>query len=103
MNINNSNSSFDSSFDSITDSLILLNELIIEIINNKNYFNNDEYININKINKSCMIEDDDCNTTKNNKLNIQHYIFYFLLEFIKLNISENNNINSNNENTNNKS
>lgn len=66
MNINNSNSSFtsDSSFDSITDTLILLNELIIEIINNKNYFNNDEYININKINKSCMIEDDDCNTTK---------------------------------------
>lgn len=28
---------------------------------------------------------------------MQHYIFYFLLEFIKLNISENN-INNNNEN-----
>ena len=28
---------------------------------------------------------------------MQHYIFYFLLEFIKLNISENNN-NTNNEN-----
>ena len=78
--------------------LILLNELIIDIINDKKYFNKVEYENIKKININCNINDeDDCLTTIKNKIDMQHYIFYFLLEFIKLNISENN-INNNNEN-----
>jgi hypothetical protein len=78
--------------------LILFNELIIDIINDKKYFNKVEYENIKKINNNCNINDeDDCLTTIKNKLDMQHYIFYFLLEFIKLNISENNN-NYNNEN-----
>jgi len=78
--------------------LILLNELIIDIINDKKYFNKVEYENIKKINNNCNINDeDDCLTIIKNKIDMQHYIFYFLLEFIKLNISENN-INNNNEN-----
>jgi hypothetical protein len=78
--------------------LILFNELIIDIINDKKYFNKVEYENIKKINNNCNISnEDDCLTTIKNKLDMQHYIFYFLLEFIKLNISENNN-NYNNEN-----
>jgi hypothetical protein len=73
--------------------LILLNEFIIDIINDKKYFNSFEYENIKKISNSCIINEDDCHTSK---INMQHYIFYFLLEFIKLNISENNNNNNNN-------
>jgi hypothetical protein len=69
--------------------LILLNEFIIDIINDKKYFNNFEYENIKKINNSCIINEDDCHTSITSKINMQHYIFYFLLEFIKLNISEN--------------
>jgi hypothetical protein len=80
-----------------TNILILLNDLMIDIMNDKKYFNNIEYENIKKINKSCEINyKEDCQVSINNKLNIQHYIFYFLLEFIKLNISENNNNNNNN-------
>lgn len=53
---------------------------------------------LKKINNDCSINnDDDCLTTIKNKLDMQHYIFYFLLEFIKLNISENNNNNNNDE------
>jgi hypothetical protein len=79
--------------------LILLNDFIIDIINDKNFFNNIEYENIKKINKSCEIDNEnDCQTTINNKSNIQHYIFYFLLEFIKLNISDNNYNDCNNNN-----
>lgn len=75
--------------------LILLNDLIINIINDKKYFNEIEYQNIKKINNDCSINnDDDCLTTIKNKLDMQHYIFYFLLEFIKLNISDNNNNNN---------
>ena len=77
--------------------LIMLNDLIIDIINDKNYFNKIEYENIKKINKSCDINyKEDCQISINNKINIQHYIFYFLLEFIKLNISENISNNNNN-------
>ena len=77
--------------------LITLNDLIIDIINDKNYFNKNEYENIKKINKSCDINyTEDCQISINNKINIQHYIFYFLLEFIKLNISENISNNNNN-------
>jgi hypothetical protein len=62
-----------------TNILILLNDFIIDIINDKIFFNNIEYENIKKINKSCEIdEENDCCTTINNKSNIQHYIFYFL-------------------------
>ena len=44
--------------------LILLNELIIDIINDKKYFNKVEYENIKKININCNINDeDDCLTT----------------------------------------
>jgi len=80
-----------------TNILILLNEFSIDIINDKKYFNSFEYENIKKISNSCIINEDDCHTSINSKINMQHYIFYFLLEFIKLNISENNN-NTNNEN-----
>lgn len=81
--------------------LILLNDLIIEIINDKKYFNKIEYENIKKINKSCDINyNEDCQTSINNKINIQHYIFYFLLEFIKLNITENSSNNNNDEKNN---
>jgi hypothetical protein len=78
--------------------LILLNEFIIDIINDKKYFNSFEYENIKKISNSCIINEDDCHTSITSitsKINMQHYIFYFLLEFIKLNISENNNNNTN--------
>jgi hypothetical protein len=80
-----------------TNILILLNEFIIDIINDKKYFNSFKYENIKKISNSCIINEDDCHTSITSKINMQHYIFYFLLEFIKLNISENNN-NTNNEN-----
>ena len=81
-----------------TNVLISLNDLIIDIINDKKYFSKVEFENIKKINKDCSIDNEnDCQTSINHKLNIQHYIFYFLLEFIKLNISENNN-NSNTTN-----
>jgi hypothetical protein len=54
---------------------------------------------LKKISNSCIINEDDCHTSITSKINMQHYIFYFLLEFIKLNISENNNNNNtNNEN-----
>jgi hypothetical protein len=83
-----------------TNVLISLNDLIIDIINDKKYFSKVEFENIKKINKDCSIDNvNDCQTNINHKLNIQHYIFYFLLEFIKLNISENNN-NSNTNTTN---
>ena len=79
--------------------LITLNDLIIDIINDKKYFNKIEYENIKKINKSCDINyDEDCQISINNKINIQHYIFYFLLEFIKLNIAENISNNNSEEN-----
>ena len=79
--------------------LITLNDLIIDIINDKKYFNKIEYENIKKINKSCDINyDEDCQISINNKINIQHYIFYFLLEFIKLNIAENVSNNNSEEN-----
>lgn len=72
--------------------LILLNELIINIINDKKYSKDIEYENIKKINNECIINNDnDCQTTIKNKLDMQHYIFYFLLEFMKLNTSENEN------------
>ena len=65
--------------------LILFNELIIDIINDKKYFNKVEYENIKKINNNCNINDeDDCLTTIKNKLDMQHYIFYFLYNEIVL-------------------
>jgi hypothetical protein len=92
MSINNNNDNI----------LILLNDFIIDIINKRKLFSDNEYENIKKINKTCEFDNEnDCQTTIKNKLDIQHYIFYFLLEFIKLNISDNNNDNDNNDNDNN--
>jgi hypothetical protein len=91
MSINNNNDNI----------LILLNNFIIDIINKRKLFSDNEYENIKKINKSCEFDNEnDCQTTIKNKLDIQHYIFYFLLEFIKLNISDNNYNNDNNDNDN---
>ena len=60
-----------------TNILILLNNFIINIMNDKNLFNNIEYQNIKKINNSCKIDyENDCQTTITNKSNIQHYGLY---------------------------
>ena len=62
--------------------LILLNDFIIEIINKHKYFTDSEYHSIKNINNNCNI-DIDSQTNIINKKDIQHYIFYFLLEYIK--------------------
>jgi len=91
MSINNNNDNI----------LILLNDFIIDIINKRKLFSDNEYENIKKINKTCEFDNEnDCQPTIKNKLDMQHYIFYFLLEFIKLNISDNN-YNNDNDNDNN--
>jgi hypothetical protein len=71
--------------------LYLLNDFIIEIIYKHNYFNKSEYRSIQNINNSSKIEYEyDDHTTSKNKIDVQHYTFYFLLEYIK-NMTSNNN------------
>jgi hypothetical protein len=72
------------SYKNNNDSLILLNDFIIEIINKHKYFTDTEYNSIKNINNKCKIDkDNDCQTNIKNKTDIQHYTFYFLLEYIK--------------------
>ena len=71
--------------------LYLLNDFIIEIIHKHNYFNENEYRSIRNINNSSKIDYEyDNHTTTKNKIDVQHYTFYFLLEYIK-NMTSNNN------------
>lgn len=74
--------------------LYLLNDFIIEIIHKHNYFNENEYKSIKNINNSSKIEYDyDNHSTTKNKIDVQHYTFYFLLEYIKNITSINNKTN----------
>jgi hypothetical protein len=72
--------------------LYLLNDFIIEIIHKHNYFNENEYRSIRNINNSSKI-DYEYDTTTKNKIDVQHYTFYFLLEYIKNMTSINNKTN----------
>ena len=72
--------------------LYLLNDFIIEIIHKHNYFNENEYRSIRNINNSSKI-DYEYDTTTKNKIDVQHYTFYFLLEYIKNMTSINNKAN----------
>jgi hypothetical protein len=64
---------------------IKLNAFIIDIINKHQQFSNEEYKNIKHINSECIINTDcDCNTNIKMKQDMQHYIYFFLLEYIKL-------------------
>ena len=72
--------------------LYLLNDFIIEIIHKHNYFNENEYRSIRNINNSSKI-DYEYDTTTKNKIDVQHYTFYFLLEYIKNITSINNKTN----------
>lgn len=64
---------------------VKLNEFISNIINKLNYFSTEEYNNILHINKQCIINNDiDCPTNIKMKQEMQHYIYFFLLEYIKL-------------------
>ena len=64
--------------------LVLLNDFIINIIYKHKYFNENEYNSIKNINTNTKIERYlDCPTNTQLKKDAQHYIFYFLLEYIK--------------------
>jgi hypothetical protein len=88
--------------------LVLLNDFIIDIIYKHKYFNENEYNSIKNINTNSKIQRYlDCPTNTQMKKDAQHYIFYFLLEYIKhitsiLNkknsFDENNNDDDNNDN-----
>ena len=76
--------------------LSLLNDFIIDIIYKHKYFSDNEYNSIKNINNNSKIDiDDDDKQTCKNKIDIQHYTFYFLLEYIKNITSINNNNNHN--------
>ena len=62
--------------------LYLLNDFIIEIIHKHNYFTENEYKSIININNTSKI-DSDSDINSKNKIDVQHYIFYFLLEYFK--------------------
>ena len=71
--------------------LTLLNNFIIDIIYKHKYFNDSEYNSVKNINNNLEIEKNiDSQTTIRNKIDVQHYLFYFLLEYIK-NITSTNN------------
>jgi len=72
--------------------LYLLNDFIIEIIHKHNYFTENEYKSIININNSSKIDSEYDNDSKN-KIDVQHYTFYFLLEYIKNITSINNKTN----------
>jgi hypothetical protein len=64
---------------------IKLNEFICNIINKHNYFSIEEYNNILYINEQCVINNDiDCPINIKMKQDMQQYIYFFLLEYIKL-------------------
>ena len=64
--------------------LVLLNDFIINIIYKHKYFNENEYNSIKNINTNTKIERYlDCPTNTQMKKDAQHYILYFLLEYIK--------------------
>jgi len=71
----------------ITNNLINLNSFIINMLYNDNYFNESEYNKITNINNNCKVSGDDCHTNKTMKIEVQRYIYFFLLEFIKLCLS----------------
>jgi hypothetical protein len=71
----------------ITDNLLNLNSFIINMLYNDNYFNESEYNKITNINNNCKVSDDDCDINKTMKIEVQRYIYFFLLEFIKLCLS----------------
>ena len=74
--------------DNVEDNLILLNNFIIEILYKDNYFNENEFNNITTINNNCKVDINiDCPTNISMKKEIQRYIYFFLLEFIKLILS----------------
>lgn len=74
--------------------LYLLNDFIIEIIRKHNYFTESEYKSVKNINNCSKIEYEfDNHTVTENKIDVQHYVFYFLLEYIKNMTSINNKIN----------
>jgi len=73
------------------DNLLNLNNFIINILYNYHYFNESEYNKITNINNNCKINEiDDCETNKTMKTEVQRYIYFFLLEFIKLVLSNKN-------------
>lgn len=77
--------------DNVEDNLILLNNFIIEILYKDNYFNENEFNNITTINNNCKVNRViDCPTNISMKKEIQRYIYFFLLEFIKLILSNKN-------------
>ena len=77
--------------DNVEDNLILLNNFIIEILYKDNYFSENEFNNITTINNNCKVNRDiDCPTNISMKKEIQRYIYFFLLEFIKLILSNKN-------------
>ena len=68
-----------------------LNDFIIDIIYKHKYFNDSEYNSVKNINNNLEIEKNiDSQSTIRNKIDVQHYLFYFLLEYIK-NITSTNN------------
>lgn len=77
--------------DNVEDNLILLNNFMIEILYKDNYFNENEFNNITTINNNCKVDINiDCPTNISMKKEIQRYIYFFLLEFIKLILSNKN-------------
>lgn len=77
--------------DNVEDNLILLNNFIIEILYKDNYFSENEFNNITTINNNCKVDINiDCPTNISMKKEIQRYIYFFLLEFIKLILSNKN-------------
>ena len=68
-----------------------LNDFIIDIIYKHKYFSDNEYNSIKNINNNSKIDIDDDKQTCKNKIDLQHYTFYFLLEYIKNITSINNN------------
>ena len=77
--------------ENVEDNLILLNNFIIEILYKDNYFNENEFNNITTINNNCKVDINiDCPTNISMKKEIQRYIYFFLLEFIKLILSNKN-------------
>lgn len=77
--------------ENLEDNLILLNNFIIEILYKDNYFNENEFNNITTINNNCKVNRViDCPTNISMKKEIQRYIYFFLLEFIKLILSNKN-------------
>jgi len=77
--------------ENVEDNLILLNNFIIEILYKDNFFSENEFNNITTINNNCKVNRDiDCPTNISMKKEIQRYIYFFLLEFIKLILSNKN-------------